>query len=237
MACPMGMIGAPNSPCATRARIRVSRLLARPHRNEATVKPSTVPNMRLRQPKRLDSQPVMGVATAVATRFKVMTQAISSWVVDNVPRTCGSTKFASVMVMPNSMLESCTISRVNHCLPLRLNIPPSPAPLLIPSHASLLPPASFGQADGDVHVEVGPKKCAAHGMRWPLPKVRGSGRGGAVAATHQSVTAGLAVFNHTPREPGRRVALAANATAALRPRLCPVLRDLGCLAGFDRALF
>src|SRR4029077_4081671 len=170
---------APNSPCATRARIRVSRLLARPHRNEETVKPSTVPNIRLRQPKRLDSQPGMGVGPAVATRFKVMTQAISSWVVDSVPRTCGSTKFASVMVMPNSMLESCTISRVSHCLPLRLKIPPWPALLLIPSHVCLPPPASFGQADGDVHVEVGPESvrgpwlalAVAQGLRLRLRRL------------------------------------------------------------------
>ena len=67
---PIGMIGAPKKPWATRARISVSRLFARPHRNEATVKPSTVENIRLRQPSRLESHPVMGVATAVATRIQ-----------------------------------------------------------------------------------------------------------------------------------------------------------------------
>ena len=60
---PIGMIGAPKKPWATRARISVSRLFASPHRNEETVKPSTVKNIRLRQPSRLDSQPVIGVAT------------------------------------------------------------------------------------------------------------------------------------------------------------------------------
>ena len=121
---PIGMIGAPKKPWATRARISVSRLFARPHRNEATVKPSTVENIRLRQPSRLESHPVMGVATAVATRFSVITQEISSCVADRVPRTCGSTRLASVMVMPNSMLDSCTISRMSHWRPLMLKKPP-----------------------------------------------------------------------------------------------------------------
>ena len=127
MAWPIGMIGAPNRPWATRARISVSRLLAIPHRKEETVKPSTVKNIRLRQPSRLASQPVIGVATAVATRFSVITQEISSCVAEKVPRICGSTRLASVMVMPNSMLDSCTISRMSHCRPLMLKKPPCAA--------------------------------------------------------------------------------------------------------------
>ena len=118
MACPIGMIGAPNRPWAMRARISVSRLLAIPHRKEETVKPSTVKNIVLRQPSRLASHPVIGVAMAVATRFSVTTQEISSCVAEKVPRICGSTRLASVMVMPNSMLDSCTISRMSHCRPL-----------------------------------------------------------------------------------------------------------------------
>src|SRR6266550_9364403 len=121
MAWPSGMIGAPNAPCATRAKIRVSRLLATPHNSEVTVKPSTVKNIRLRQPSRLASQPVIGVATAVATRFSVITQAISSWVADRVPRTCGSTTLASVIVMPNNSVDNCTVSRISHCRGLMLN--------------------------------------------------------------------------------------------------------------------
>ena len=34
---------------------------------------------------------------------------------------------ASVMVMPNSMLDSCTISRMSHCRPLMLKRPPCTA--------------------------------------------------------------------------------------------------------------
>ena len=103
-----------------------------PHRNEETVKPSTVKNIMLRQPSRLASQPVIGVATAVATRLSVITQEISSCVADSVPRTCGSTRLASVMVMPNSMLDSCTISRISHCRPLMLKMPPCAVVAVIP---------------------------------------------------------------------------------------------------------
>ena len=131
IAWPIGMIGAPKKPWATRARISVSRLLAIPHRNEETVKPSTVKNIRLRQPSRLDSHPVMGVASAVATRLSVMTQEISSWVAEKVPRICGSTRLASVMVMPNSKFDSCTIKRMSHCRPLMLKKPPCATAALI----------------------------------------------------------------------------------------------------------
>ena len=124
MACPIGMIGAPNAPCAIRAMISVSRLVAIPQRNDDTVKPSTVKNIMLRQPTRAAIHPVSGVATAVATRLSVITQAISSCVADKVPRTCGSTRLASVMVMPNSRFDSCTMSRMSHCRPVMLNRPP-----------------------------------------------------------------------------------------------------------------
>src|SRR5436853_5410491 len=92
-----------------------------PHMNDETVKPNTEKNITLRQPSRLASQPVIGVATAVATRFSVMTQAISSWVADRLPRICGSTTLASVIVMPNSNVEICTVKRISHCRALMLN--------------------------------------------------------------------------------------------------------------------
>ncbi len=46
--------------------------------------------MVARWPKRSASQPAAGVATAVATMLKVMTQEISSWVADKAPCSCGS---------------------------------------------------------------------------------------------------------------------------------------------------
>ena len=106
IAWPSGAIGAPKAPCRTRAKIRVSRLLARPQRADAAANPATVPNIMLRQPRRPASQAVSGVTMAVAIRFSVMTQEISSCVADSAPRTCGSTRFATVMVMPNSMFAN-----------------------------------------------------------------------------------------------------------------------------------
>jgi len=38
-----------------------------------------------------------------------------------LPRTCGSTKLASVIVIPNSSVESCTVSGISHCRGLMLN--------------------------------------------------------------------------------------------------------------------
>ena len=85
------------------------------------MKPPTPQNITARHPSRLASQPVIGVATAVATKLSVMTQAISSCVADSAPRNCGSTTLASVMVMPNSRLDSCTVNKISHCRGLMLN--------------------------------------------------------------------------------------------------------------------
>ena len=90
MVCDSGMTGAPSAPCRTRHRIRVSSESAEPHRKVVTVKARTDQVMVSRRPKRAASQPVIGVATAVARMLKVMAQAISSWVADMVPCICGS---------------------------------------------------------------------------------------------------------------------------------------------------
>ena len=84
------MTGAPSAPCRTRHRIRVSSESAEPHRKVVTVKARTDQVMVSRRPKRAASQPVMGVATAVARMLKVIAQAISSWVADMAPCICGS---------------------------------------------------------------------------------------------------------------------------------------------------
>jgi hypothetical protein len=78
IAWPIGMISAPNRPCPMRKMTSAARLLASPHKSEHIVKPPTALNMTPRQPSRLASQPVVGVAMAVATRLSVTTQAISS---------------------------------------------------------------------------------------------------------------------------------------------------------------
>src|SRR5258708_18120733 len=103
------MIRAPHRPGPTGNRPSATGLLAIPHRNEQAENPPTPPSMTPRQPRRLASQPVIGVAIAVATRFKVITQAISSWVADNAPRIWGSTTLASGIGIPDSRLDSCTV--------------------------------------------------------------------------------------------------------------------------------
>ena len=124
MAWPKGAIGAPNAPCITRARIKVSRLVASPHSKDAKVKPPTVASIIFRQPSRPASHAVIGVAIAVATRLSVITQEISSCVAERVPRIWGRTRLASVIVMLNSMLDSCTMKTISHCWPVRERIPP-----------------------------------------------------------------------------------------------------------------
>ena len=49
---------------------------------------------------RVDTVIVTGVTMAVATRLKVTTQAIWSWVADSAPRICGSTTLAAVTDIP-----------------------------------------------------------------------------------------------------------------------------------------
>ena len=57
-------------------KTRASSEPAVPHKTVAIVKPITVPTKRFRQPSRAASQPVIGVAMAVATKLKVTVQAI-----------------------------------------------------------------------------------------------------------------------------------------------------------------
>src|SRR5205823_14622515 len=70
----------PKRLCPMRNMTSAARLLASPHKSNHIVKPPTALNMTPRQPSRLASQPVVGVAMAVATRLSVTTQAISSYV-------------------------------------------------------------------------------------------------------------------------------------------------------------
>ena len=52
-----------------------------------------------------------------------MTHAISSLVAESAPRIWGKTTLASVIVIPNSKLDSCTVSRINHCRAVMLLSP------------------------------------------------------------------------------------------------------------------
>ena len=69
---------------------------------------------RQRQPSRPANQPVIGVATAAATRNSVTIHAPSSCVSDNEPRICGTTTFVAVIAIPKLSVETCTSSRINH---------------------------------------------------------------------------------------------------------------------------
>ena len=58
---------APAAPWIMRNSTISSRLLAMPHSTEAAVKAATLHRNRVRRPMRAESQPVSGVAIAVAT--------------------------------------------------------------------------------------------------------------------------------------------------------------------------
>ena len=73
--------------------------MAVPQRKDETVKPITAHTSVFLLPNLVLSQPVIGVATAVAIILKVMIKAISSVVADSAPLICGSDTFAIVTVM------------------------------------------------------------------------------------------------------------------------------------------
>jgi hypothetical protein len=106
IACPNGIIGAPNIPCPILNKIKLSRFIANPHKSEDMVNPKIVNNINFCHPSRLANQPVRGVATAAATRFNVITHETSSWLADIAPRIWGKTTFAIVIVMPKSILDN-----------------------------------------------------------------------------------------------------------------------------------
>src|ERR1700716_53370 len=64
---------------------RNSRFGAMPDRNELTVNSTVQIRKRRRRPKRAESQPVAGMATALAARYEVTTHDISSMPADIEP--------------------------------------------------------------------------------------------------------------------------------------------------------
>ncbi len=94
-----GTSGAPNMPWQVRQRISSGSEEARPHKSVLTVKPITAPTSRRLRPRRAASQPVGGVAIAVATMLKVRTHAIWSIEAERSPCICGSATFAMVSVV------------------------------------------------------------------------------------------------------------------------------------------
>ena len=68
IACAIGMTGPPPSPWSTRMATRNGSVGAMPERNELTVKRTVQIRKNRRRPKRAESQPVAGIATALAAR-------------------------------------------------------------------------------------------------------------------------------------------------------------------------
>ena len=85
IACAIGMTGPPPSPWSTRMATRNGRVGAIPDRNELAVKSTVQIRKNCRRPKRAESQPVAGIATAFAARYEVMTHDISSMPADSEP--------------------------------------------------------------------------------------------------------------------------------------------------------
>ena len=94
-----GTSGAPNRPWQVRHRISSGKDDASPHSTVLTVNPSTAPTSRRLRPSRAASQPVGGVAIAVATMLKVSTQAIWSMLAERSPCIWGRATFAMVKVV------------------------------------------------------------------------------------------------------------------------------------------
>src|SRR5262252_3634768 len=93
-----------------RKNTSVARFGARPHSNEATVKPATeVISSRFR-PMKLASQPVIGRITALATRYDVSAQVASSTVADRLPAMCGSDTFTTVVSSTSMNVANMTDS-------------------------------------------------------------------------------------------------------------------------------
>src|SRR2546426_12191261 len=76
---------------------RNSRFGAIPDRNELTVKMTVQIRKNRRRPKRAESQPVAGMATALAARYEVTTQDISSMPADIEPCMWGSATFVTLV--------------------------------------------------------------------------------------------------------------------------------------------
>ena len=111
IACDTGTSGAPKAPCSTRQPTRASIEPAKPQAKVAMVKPATQAVHSSRQPKRSASQPASGVATAVATRLAVTTQAIWSCVADSAPWICGSDTVAAVMLIAYRNVTAVQVAR------------------------------------------------------------------------------------------------------------------------------
>src|ERR1043165_1868450 len=99
-----------------RKKISTDRLGARPHRNEAMVKPVTAAISSRLRPKKLASHPVMGSTMAFATRYEVSAQVASSTLADMLPAMWGSDTLTTVVSSTSMKVASMTATATIHGL-------------------------------------------------------------------------------------------------------------------------
>ncbi len=95
------------------------RVGARPHRNDAAVKPMTEIISRRLRPKTLASQPVIGRMIALATRYDVSAHVASSMVADRLPAMCGSDTLTTVVSSTSMKVANITETAMSHGLMCR----------------------------------------------------------------------------------------------------------------------
>src|SRR5258705_1893323 len=96
IACDTDTRKAPHMPWSTRATTSAASESAAPHIIEASTKPATAVAKRRLRPKRAERKFAVGIMTAEATMYEVITHAIWSCVAEKLPRMCGSATEAMV---------------------------------------------------------------------------------------------------------------------------------------------
>ncbi len=104
----MGTTGPPPRPWSTRIATRNCRFGARPERNELTVNSVVHTRKSRRRPRMPVSHPVAGITMALAARYDVMTQEVSSTLVDSVPCMWGRATLVMLVSRICMMVTSIT---------------------------------------------------------------------------------------------------------------------------------
>src|SRR5258707_13885134 len=99
-----------------RKKISEPSVGARPHRNDAAVKPITDSISRFLRPNMLASQPVIGRMIALATRYDVSAHVASSIVADSVPAMCGSDTLTTVVSSTSMKVANITETAISQGL-------------------------------------------------------------------------------------------------------------------------
>src|SRR5262245_58995896 len=115
-ACESGCSAPPVAPCSTRNRISIGSVGARPHRNDAAVKPTTDSISRRFRPNVAASQPVIGRMIALATRYDVSAHVASSIVTERLPAMCGSDTLTTVVSRTSMKVANITEMAMIHGL-------------------------------------------------------------------------------------------------------------------------